>query len=59
MNKKIGWSESKVKQYGSILAGIVTENLEFAKKHQTGRVTDKVTDVTDFTEGGLRELIGL
>lgn len=47
----IGWEESTIKQYGALLKSIVTQVLELAKKHQKGRVTEKVTNVTfDFTE---------
>ena len=60
MNKKIGWSRSAVSNYIILLDQIATQNLEFAKKHQTGRVAENATSVAiDFTEGGLRELIGL
>ena len=47
--KRLGWSESKVKQYSALLSRIVTDVLEFARSHQEGRVTDEVTSVT-FTE---------
>ena len=36
-----------------LLNSIVTDVLGLAKKHQTGRVTEKVTNVT-FTEGWFR-----
>jgi hypothetical protein len=53
IGEKIGWTESKVKQYSALLNSIVTDVLGLAKKHQTGRVTEKVTNVT-FTEGWFR-----
>ena len=46
IGEKIGWTESKVKQYSALLNSIVTDVLGLAKKHQTGRVTEKVTNVT-------------
>lgn len=58
IGKEIGWSESKVKQYGTILTKIVTMNLNFAKNNQEGRVTNKVTTVT-FTERWFREILKL
>lgn len=54
IGEKIGWTESKVKQYSALLNSIVTDVLGLAKKHQTGRVTEKVTNVT-FTEGWFRD----
>jgi len=52
----LGWSVSKVKQYSALLSNVVTDVLEFCKKHQEGRVTDKVTMVTfNFTERWFRD----
>ena len=53
--EKIGWSENQIKQYSMLLNKIVTPILNLCKKHQIGRVTKKVTDVTfDFSEGWFR-----
>jgi hypothetical protein len=38
----------------AVLDKVVTEVLEFAKDHQTSRVADQVTNVTNFTEGWFR-----
>jgi DNA modification methylase len=51
--ERLGWSESKVKQYSALLSKIVTDVLELACSHQNGRVTSEVTSVT-FTEGWFR-----
>ncbi|MBU4300957.1 MAG: hypothetical protein KKB09_07120 [Nanoarchaeota archaeon] len=60
IGKRIGWERGQVAKYSMILDKIVPENLEMAKKYQTGRGTKDVPNGTiDFTEGGLRELIGL
>lgn len=60
ISDKVGWSESKVKQYGAILSNVVTTNLDLAKHHQHGRVTDEVTMVTvDFNERWFREITKL
>ncbi|MBU4300958.1 MAG: hypothetical protein KKB09_07125 [Nanoarchaeota archaeon] len=60
IGKRIGWSREKVKNYNTLIEQIGTENLDLAKKHQLGRVPSIGTIVPiDFTEGGLRELIGL
>lgn len=55
IEERIGWSESKVKQYSVLLSSVVTEVLNLARQHQKGRVTDEVTTVTfDFTEWWFR-----
>lgn len=60
IGKRIGWSRDKVKNHAIILDQIGTEVLDLVKKHKKGRVPDGGTNVPiDFTEGGLRELIGL
>ncbi len=53
---KLHWSREKVAQYIQVLDKVVTENLDLAKKHQEGRVTEDITIVT-FTEGWFRELL--
>jgi len=51
IGEKIGWSESQIKNYSMLLSRIVTQVLDLSKKHQEGRVTEKVTHVTfNFTE---------
>ena len=44
--ERLGWSESKVKQYSALLGKVVTGVLELAQSHQEGRVTSEVTSVT-------------
>lgn len=56
IGNKVGWSKSKIKQYSALLNKIVTDIMELARKHQTDRVTNKVTNVTyNFTEGWFRD----
>ncbi len=53
---RVWWSESKVKQYSVLLNSIVTNVLDLAKQHKSGRVTEKVTMVTFlFTERWFRD----
>jgi len=48
----LGWSESKVKKHSMLLENVVPEVLEFCKKYQIGRGTEKVPNGTfNFTEG--------
>jgi hypothetical protein len=55
IGEKLGWSESKVKNHSALLSKVVTGVLETARRHQEGRVTGEVTDVTfPFTEGWFR-----
>ena len=54
IGEKIGWSESKVKDYSRLLNAIVAKVLILGKKHQTGRATVKVANAT-FTEGWFRD----
>jgi hypothetical protein len=52
IGERVGWSESVVKQHSVLNTKIVTQVLDFAQKHQIGRVTEKDTNVTcNFTEG--------
>ena len=56
IGERVGWTESKVKNYSQLLSAIVTSVLNLAKQCQVGRVTEKVTMVTfDFTEGWFRD----
>ncbi len=60
IGKRIGWSREKVRNYTFLIDKIGTQNINIAKSHQCGRVPDNGTIVPiDFTEGGLRDLIGL
>lgn len=60
IGKRIGWSPKQVSDYNRILNSYSPEVLDIAKKHQKGRgKADSPNGEVDFTEGGLRELIGL
>ena len=49
---RIGWSRTKVANYSRITESIVRTVLKKAKKHQSGRLTDDVRNLTfNFTEG--------
>jgi len=55
IGKEIGWSREQVAYNYKILDVIVTQVLDLCKKHQIGRVTKNVTNVTfDFSEGWFR-----
>ena len=55
IGEKLGWSRDKVARYNQILENVVTGVRETARKHQEGRVTGDVTNVTfTFTEGWFR-----
>ena len=55
IGERIGWSESKVKQYSALLSTVVTQVLNLARQYQIGRVTPEVTFATfNFTEGWFR-----
>ena len=54
IGEKIGWSRTKVANYAQLIENTVTNVLELAKAHQSGRVTENVTIVT-FTEGWFRD----
>ncbi len=53
--EKIGWSETKVKDYSSLLKNIVAEVLKITKQYQNGRATEEVANASfNFTEGWFR-----
>ena len=54
IGEKIGWSRTKVANYAQLIENTVTNVLELAKVHQSGRVTENVTIAT-FTEGWFRD----
>jgi len=54
IGERLDWSREKVAYHQAIIKNIVTEVLGSAKDHQEGRVTNDVTDVTNFTEGWFR-----
>jgi len=52
IGERIGWSRDLVARHYILINKIVPKILNIAKKHQTGRVTLDVTNVTfNFTEG--------
>lgn len=55
IGERVGWSESKVKQYSALLTSVVTNVLDIAKQHQLGRVTEEVTTGNNFTERWFRD----
>jgi hypothetical protein len=52
IGERIGWSESKVKQYSALLSTVVTQVLNLARQYQIGRVTPEVTFATFNLFGG-------
>ena len=54
IGEKIGWSRTKVANYKQLIESTVTQILNLAKRHQKGRETKEVTNVTNFTEGWFR-----
>jgi len=44
--ERLGWTRDKVAKHSQLLNNIVTDVLDLARAHQTGRVTDNVTSVT-------------
>lgn len=52
------WSRIDVSNHAALLDDVATEILEFARKHQVGRVADSATNVAtfNFTEGRFRSL---
>jgi site-specific DNA-methyltransferase (adenine-specific) len=50
---KLNWSTSKVENYSALLNQILTEVLNLAESHQSGRVSSDLTSVR-FTEGWFR-----
>ena len=52
IGKKIGWSESSVDNYSSLIKNILRPVLDFTKKYQKGRMSKKLSSLSfNFTEG--------
>ena len=60
IGERIGWSRSAVLNYVSVIDDVDTTVLDFAKDHQSGRVSGDDTVVSiHFTEGLFRNILSL